>query len=54
MNKVGKPKGLGMTENQLKKRREKLMKKLMSTSVDDLDGRRWEKKKEKKDQHKRY
>jgi len=55
-NPVGRPKGkTGMTENQLKIRREKLLIKLMTHSIDELDGNRWEKKKEKKeDEHKRY
>jgi len=55
INPVGRPTGSkGMTENQLKKRREKLFKKLMTHSIDELDGRRWTKKNEKKDEHKRY
>ena len=43
-----------MTEKQLKIRREKLLIKLMTHSIEELDGNRWEKKKEKKDEHKRY
>ena len=44
-----------MTEKQLKIRREKLLIKLMTHSIDQLDGKRWDKKKEKKeDEHKRY
>lgn len=54
-NPVGRPSGSkGMTENQLKKRREKLMDKLLSYSNENLDGDRWRNKKEKKDEHKRY